>query len=47
MDGVLTIESDEAVRLAQQLAELTGQPVSAVEALLQRRVREEAAPPAF
>jgi len=28
MDAVLTIESEEAVRLAQRLAELTGQPVA-------------------
>ena len=50
MDTVLTIDNDEAVRLAQQLAELTGESVSAavVRALRdslehQRAVKQRAA----
>jgi hypothetical protein len=30
MDAVLTLESDEALQLAQQLAELTGEPLAVV-----------------
>jgi antitoxin VapB len=42
MDAVLTIESEDAVRLAEQLAELTGEPVSVavVRALAEQVARE-------
>ncbi len=48
MDKVLTIESDEAVRLAEQLAQLTGQPAPAVvlqalaEKMTQQRAKHDA-----